>query len=268
MQQTSLSEFGRIDQTGDPATFVRFLDAACAAASFKQYKQHLIRALDVKDGRRILDVGCGTGDDVREMAQLVGAQGKVVGVDNSQAMITLAQQRAEGTGLSVEFRVADALSLSFESDSFDGSCADRSLMHVPDARRVLAEMVRVTRIGGRVAVFEVDFGTVTIDVDDRVLARKVIDTWCDSMRNPWLGRRMPALFQELTLKDIAVTPYTLILAPILANPIIGEATVHRAAAQGRITQSESQTWLQLLATLQQTGRFFATLTGFLVEASK
>src|SRR4051812_29086100 len=108
MQPTSLSEFGRIDQTGDPATFVRFLDAACAAASFQQYKQHLIRVLDIKEGRRILDVGCGTGDDAREMAKHVGSSGRVVGVDNSQAMITLAQKRAEGTGLSVEFRVVDA----------------------------------------------------------------------------------------------------------------------------------------------------------------
>src|SRR5207302_6698364 len=154
MQQTSLSEFGRIDQTGDPATFVTFLDAACASASFKQYKQHLIRALDVKPCRRILDVGCGTGDDAREMAHLVGSQGRIVGVDNSQAMIGLAQQRAEGTGLAVEFQVADALALPFETASFDGACADRSLMHVPDARQVLAEMVRVTRTGGRIAVYE------------------------------------------------------------------------------------------------------------------
>jgi ubiquinone/menaquinone biosynthesis C-methylase UbiE len=268
MQKTSLSEFGRIDQTGDPATFVTFLDAACATASFQQYKQHLIRALDVKPGRRILDVGCGTGDDAREMARHVCENGRIVGVDNSQAMIDIARQRAEGTGISVEFHAADALALPFETGSFDGACADRSLMHVPDARRALAEMARVTRPGGRVAVYEVDFGTVTIDVDDRTLARRVIDCWRDSMRNPWLGRRMPALFQELSLRDIAVRPYTLILAPILANPIIGEATVQRAVAQGRVTQAEGQSWLQQLTTLQQTARFFSTLTGFLVEASK
>ncbi len=268
MQPTSLAEFGRIDQTGDLATFVHFLDAACATASFQQYKRHLIQLLDVKDGQHILDVGCGTGDDAREMARLAAPQGRVVGVDNSQAMIAEAQKRAAGAGLPVEFRVVDALDLPFEAGSFGGCCADRSLMHVPDARRVLAEMHRVVSPGGRVAVYEVDFGTVTIDTEERVLARKVIDCWSDSLRNPWLGRRMPALFEELSLKDVSVTPYTLILAPILANPIMGEATATRAVTQGRITQAECQTWLQNLTNLQEAGRFFSTLTGFLVAGSK
>ena len=45
--------------------------------------------------------------------------------------------------------------LSFPDDSFDASRADRSLMHVPDAERVLAEMKRVTKPGGRIVAFEV-----------------------------------------------------------------------------------------------------------------
>ena len=53
--------------------------------------------MELAPGRRVLDVGCGTGDDVREMAGLVGAAGLVVGIDNSQAMIAVARQRTTGT---------------------------------------------------------------------------------------------------------------------------------------------------------------------------
>jgi ubiquinone/menaquinone biosynthesis C-methylase UbiE len=61
MSSTDLAQFGRIDQTGDPAHFVRFLDAACAAESFRIYKRQLNDWMQLTGGE-VLDVGCGTGD--------------------------------------------------------------------------------------------------------------------------------------------------------------------------------------------------------------
>jgi ubiquinone/menaquinone biosynthesis C-methylase UbiE len=268
MAKGRLAEFGRIDQTGDPGTFIHFLDAACAEESFQAYKQRLLQLLDVRADRRILDVGCGTGDDARVMARLVGARGQVVAVDNSQAMLAEARKRSEGSGLSLEFRLADALALPFPADTFDACCADRSLMHVPDARKAVAEMARVVRPGGRVAVYEVDFETLTIDTDERGLARKVSNTWCDGFRNGWLGRRMPALFAQAGLKEVEVSPHPLILTPTLAKPLLGAATVDKAVEQGRLTLAEGQAWLAHLEGLERAGRFFSTLTGFLVSGQK
>jgi ubiquinone/menaquinone biosynthesis C-methylase UbiE len=268
MGQTSLSEFGRIDKTADPAPFIRFLDAASAEGSFQAYKQRLIQLLDVGEGQRILDVGCGTGDDVREMARIVGSAGQVIGVDNSQAMLAEARRRAAGTGLPVEFRAADALALPFEADHFDGCRCDRSLMHVPDARRALAEMVRVTRPGGRLAVYEVDFETLVIDTGERVLARKVAHFWCDSLRDGWLGRRVGALFRDLGLAEVTVTAHTLMLSPPLAMPLLGAPTVQKAIEKGGLTSAEGEAWLAHLDELERTGRFFSTLTGYLVGGRK
>jgi ubiquinone/menaquinone biosynthesis C-methylase UbiE len=264
MRQTWLTEFGKIDQTADPAVFIGFLDAACAEASFQAYKRRLIELLEVGDGKRFLDLGCGTGDDACAMARLVGASGRVVGVDNSRAMIAEAERRAAATGLPVEFHVADGLQLPFPAASFDGCQADRSLMHVPDPRQVLAEMARVTRPGGRVVVFEVDFGTVVLDTPEREAARKLIDTWCDSLRDGWLGRRMPRLFRDVGLEEVGVLPHTLTLTPPLALPILGAATVARAVERGTLTPMEGQSWLDHLGELERSGQFFSTLTGYLV----
>lgn len=264
MQNTRLAEFGRIDQTNDPNYFIRFLDEACAQASFRAYKDGLIAGLEIKPGSQILDVGCGTGDDVREMARLVGMGGRVVGVDNSQSMIAEAKKRSEGLDLPIEFHLAEALALPFDSGTFDGCRIDRSLMHTPDARGTLAEMIRVTRPAGRVAIYEVDFETLIIDADDRSLARRIAHTWCDNFRNGWLGRRVPRLVRELGLQDISVVPYTLLLTPSLAIPLLGPATTERAIALGNITAAEGQAWLSHLDELQREGRFFSTLSGFLV----
>jgi SAM-dependent methyltransferase len=260
MSTTDLGQFGKIDQTGDPGHFVRFLDAACAEESFRIYKRQLMEWMAIEPGDRLLDVGCGTGDDVREMALAASARCEVIGVDNSVAMIEEAKRR--GIPANVEFHVADAAALPFAGGSFAASRADRSLMHVADVRKSLVELVRVTH--GRVVVYEVDFETVVIDVPDRVLARKVIRTWCDGFRDCWLGRRMPGLFADVGLTNVQVVPHVLRLTPTLALAIMGRSTTERAVTAGTITPAEAEGWLGLLDELQQRSRFFATLTGFLV----
>jgi ubiquinone/menaquinone biosynthesis C-methylase UbiE len=268
MEATNLAKFGRIDETADPNFFVRFLDAASAAASVQVYKRRMLELLELRPGSRVLDVGCGTGDDVREMAKHVGAGGRIVGIDNSQAMIGVARQRAEGTENPVEFRVADVMELPFGAASFDSCRADRSLMHVPDAGQALAEMARVTKPGGRIVVYEVDFETLLIDAADRVLTRKILNTWCDSFRNGWLGRHIPALALDQGLEDIQIAPYTMLLSPPLAHLLMGKATVERAVAKAVVTAAEAQRWLEHLEELERSGRFFSSLTGFLVAARK
>jgi ubiquinone/menaquinone biosynthesis C-methylase UbiE len=268
MEKARLAEFGSIDQTADPDFFIRFLDSTSAEASFQAYKRRMLELLDLREGHQALDAGCGTGDDARTMALAVGPGGRIVGIDNSQAMIAVAQQRAAGTGFPVEFRVEDVLHLPFAAESFDACRADRSLMHVPDPRLALAEMMRVTRRGGRIVVYEVDFETVVIDADNRVMARKVVNTWCDSFRNGWLGRHIPALLAELGLQDITVAPYTLMLTPALAPLMLGTTTVDRAVAQGLLTPAESRAWLEQLDALQRSGRFFSSLTGFLAAGRR
>jgi ubiquinone/menaquinone biosynthesis C-methylase UbiE len=264
MEQARLSAFGRIDQTGDPAYFIHFLDAACAEASFQAYKRRLVELMGLGGCLRFLDVGCGTGDDVRAMAELVGSRGQVVGVDSSQAMIHEAQRRAAALEQShrVSFQVADALALPFGAGTFVASRADRSLMHVGDARQAVAEMVRVTQ--SKVAVFEVDFETLTLDTDKRALMRRIANAWCDSFRNGWLGRHMPALFVDVGLREIIVEPHTLMLTPELSRLLLGSATVDKAIEQGVLSPAEGQEWLRHLDDLQQSGRFFSTLTGYLV----
>lgn len=262
---THLAKFGSIDQTQDAGYFIRFLDEASAQPSLQAYKQRLTELMNLQPGQSVLDVGCGTGDDARAMANLVSG-GLVVGIDNSQAMIDEAKQR--GGALNVQFECMNAMALPYPDARFDACRADRSLMHVPDAGKVLSEMRRVTKPGGMVVVFEVDFETLTIDADDRLLARKIGHTWCDGFKNGWLGRRMPRLFDELGLTDIRVTPYVMILTPGMLLPLLGAATTERAVQNGTITREEATAWLAHLDELQRTGRFFSTMTGYLVAGRR
>ena len=81
--------------------------------------------LELNPGNRVLDVGCGTGDDAREIAALVGPTGTVVGLDASATMVAEARKRALATELSIEFIEGDALNLPFPAESWQRSAGDR-----------------------------------------------------------------------------------------------------------------------------------------------
>lgn len=268
MRKHKLESFGRVDHSGDPDYFIRFLDTASADESFQDYKKLTFRMLDLRPSERVLDVACGTGEDARTMASLVGPGGQVVGVDGSEAMILEARRRSQGKQLPVEFVQGDASKLDFPDDSFDVCRCDRSFMHIPDARQALREMVRAARSGGRILVYEVDFETLTIDAPDRILARKIVNTWTDGFRDGWLGRRILGMFKDLDLRNVTVVPATLYLQSELVRHTMGEETVERAKEVGVISKKEGEAWLAMLEERIAASKLFSTLTGFIVLGRK
>lgn len=104
--------------------------------------------------RHVLDVGCGSGEDVLSLAERLGAAALVVGLDASLERIDEAQRAARNVALNVRFAVGDARSLPFPDGSFDVVRADGLLGVVLERARVLRELVRVTAPGGRVLVHD------------------------------------------------------------------------------------------------------------------
>ncbi len=101
-----------------------------------------------------LDVSTGTGDLAFQLAKRPGVD-RTVALDLLQDMISRAQNRASGqTGPSVNMLVGDALSLPFSTGAFACATAGFSLRNMPDVPQAVAEMTRVVRPGGRVALLE------------------------------------------------------------------------------------------------------------------
>lgn len=92
-------------------------------------------------GRRILDLGTGTG---RAAIALARRGALVTGVDASREMLAVARARSEDAGVSIEFIEGDAHELGFPDRAFDSTVCLRLLMHVPDWRRAIGEVCRVT----------------------------------------------------------------------------------------------------------------------------
>lgn len=114
-----------------------------------------VKALDLKSGERVLEVGFGTGNEVLDLAELVGAGGQVAGIDISSGMLAVAQRKLEQKGpkARVELKVADARQLPYPDGSFDTVYSSFTLELFPDEDLpvVLAEIRRVLRPGGRLS---------------------------------------------------------------------------------------------------------------------
>ena len=105
--------------------------------------------MDLRDGERVLEVGCGTGNLWRENADRIPARLALTLTDLSPGMLEQARARLAALAPRPEFRLADAQSLPFEAASFDVAVANHMLYHVPDRAKALGEIRRVLRPGGR-----------------------------------------------------------------------------------------------------------------------
>ncbi|GEM_PF-1563696 len=107
----------------------------------------------IKDGGRVLDVGCGTGSLVRTVAAMA-PRSEIVGFDPAQPFIDYA--RAQFADSRISFDRANAMDLPYPAASFDYAVSLLVLMFIPQPEKAASEMRRVTRAGGTVAAYTWD----------------------------------------------------------------------------------------------------------------
>jgi len=136
-------------------SMVRTLDAQ-ARAIWPQ-ESELIRRYKLPDDIRILDVGCGTGEASSRLAQLF-PRAEVLGVDILDVSLARARSNYAALAPRVRFENQSAFELKERDQSYDLTVNRHVLHSVPHAERVLAELKRVTRSGGRLHLIPEDYG--------------------------------------------------------------------------------------------------------------
>lgn len=117
----------------------------------------------VREGMRVLDIGCGRGDVALLAARLVGERGQVLGIDREEAPIEAGRARARELGLAhVSFRQADLGSLTGGHGLFDAVVGRRVLMYQPDAVACLSRLAGALVPGGLIVLQEHDSTSMPI----------------------------------------------------------------------------------------------------------
>ena len=133
---------------------VWLFDTFAMRGQIRQLRRKVLDVAGIADGRRLLDVGCGTGTLAILAARLGGSEARVSGIDPAPRQIARAQAKARRAGLEIDFRQAVIEDLPFDDTSFDAVTSTLMMHHLPDDLKAkgLTEIGRVLKPGGRVVI--------------------------------------------------------------------------------------------------------------------
>jgi SAM-dependent methyltransferase len=185
-----------------------------------EYVALVLRAWGIEKYKRVLDVGCGVGHWGRVLLPHLPADAMLVGVDREQQWVEKATKTAaeRGFGERTRYVQGDAAKLPFGDGEFDLVTCQTVLMHLPDPRRAIREMMRAVRSGGCVLAAEPNnmastqiVGNTRLDepIESR-LALTEFQLRCERGKaklgegNNSIGDVLPGMFAEAGLREVKV----------------------------------------------------------------
>ncbi|HMP72972.1 MAG TPA: methyltransferase domain-containing protein [Kiritimatiellia bacterium] len=230
---------------------------------FGDYKRRTFSALQIQPGQRMLDAGCGTGDDLIALARHLGPAAELHGIDVSPELIERARARAEAEKLPLHFEVMDLLTPRFPPASFHRIRCDRVFQHLPEPAAALRTLVALTCPGGLILVADVDWTSLRVEHPDPATTALILDAQRKVVPSPDSGRKLHTLFHHAGLADIETHAETICITdPGVALFVTGLGTILDHLRQtGALPSEAADAWLR---DAGQPG-FFCSLTGYMTH---
>lgn len=190
----------------------------------KAWRKDTMKIMQVQKGNRALDLCCGTGDWTIALAEAVGENGQVIGLDFSENMLKVGQEKIQHLQLNqANLVLGNAMELPYDDASFDFVTIGFGLRNVPDYMQVLAEMHRVVKPGGKVVCLETSQPTMPVfkqlyffyfkrimPLFGKMFAKSYEEySWLQESTMTFPDRtKLAAMFKETGFKDVKVKAYS------------------------------------------------------------
>lgn len=246
------------------------LENAYQGADFRNRRRASFEALAPAPGERIADIGCGTGILTHELALAVGPAGRVIGIDPSAEMLARASARLAGME-NVETVEGGAEALPVADGALDAALSLQVFEYLPDPGAALSEVRRALRSGGRLVLGDMHFGTLVWHSDDPLRMARMCASWDRHVANPALPASLPALLAEAGFEVTAVRPLTTVDTTLRPDGLARMMMILMetyAVANGHVSADEARAWAIEQEHLAGEGRFFHSLTHFVVAGRK
>lgn len=186
------------------------------------WRKETMKRMNVKKGSSALDVCCGTADWTIAMAEAVGEQGKATGLDFSNNMLKIGREKIKDYS-NIELIHGNAMDLPFADNTFDYVTIGFGLRNVPDYMKVLKEMHRVVKPGGKVVCLETSQPTMIgfkqlyfgyfryiMPLFGKLFAKSYKEySWLQESARDFPGmRELAQMFSEAGFKNVEVKPFT------------------------------------------------------------
>jgi SAM-dependent methyltransferase len=260
------------DLDSQPSEMTAMLLAALEAMGrhpeIRRVRRTAVQALRPEPGARLLDAGSGPGDVARWLATKVGPAGEVIALDSSAATISAAVRRHDGSN--VRYLTGDVSAMTLPTDSVDGVWCERVLQHVDDADAAIAELIRVTRPGGRICLIDTDWGSLAFDGVPARLARTVVATMHGRLTPTQadMGRTLRRRLIAAGLAEVTATPVTCLFgdpaSAAVVLPMVNPVVPEEAWTTPPGVRDE---WFSYVGAAGDRGDFLAILTIWVVTGT-
>lgn len=196
------SQSGRYLLRDSPAEIQHLVNQA---EVYSDEANQLFDVIGIRPEWSAIDVGCGVMGVLHLLAARVGPAGRVVGLDGEPRMVESGRELALSQGMTVEFLESDATDTGLPSGAFDFVHARTLLLNVANPESILAEMVRIARPGGVVAVQEPDAASWVCDPPHPafdVLRSGILNAYRRTGKDFNIGRRLPRMLRTAGLEDV------------------------------------------------------------------
>lgn len=248
--------WGRLNEVADVTPCLTILDGL--PEGFREARRTMLRHLRLEATSRVLEAGSGPGTALSDLLEWVGPSGQIVGLDPTRALVAAAETRARAAGTrQATYAVGDIRQIAQPDNSFDAAFCDKILVHVGPPSQAVAELVRVTRGGGRVGVVEW-YSQGMVMAADYVLTRRVLDGSAPAgALNPLVPLELEQLFAHAGLGRIdagSVIAETGRYLPSLKMMLKRRA--EQAIELDAISSEAGAAWLQELDAREARGEFY------------
>lgn len=248
------------------------LESRAQVNTFSDLFEKYVNRIEIPDAGKILEVGCGTGIILRKLAQRHAFSARGIGVDHCKSFIDAATKFADQEKVtdSLEFRLGDAHKLDFEDSEFDIVICHTVISHVTEPAKILAEMARVTKKGGVIAIFDGDYSSLTYAFPDHSFGNRMDAALSNTtFNNPRIMCDLPRLLPQ----------FELVLTDAWGDAVveIGQGSYFKTFAEtyapyvknsGMLSEQTVDIWLKEQNKAMDNGTFFAACNYYTYLAKK
>lgn len=239
------------------------LAAIYTAPTTVDRRERMLELLDLEAGESVLSIGCGPGYEPEALAEAVGTDGRVHGIDNSEEVLAMAADHCEEYS-QVTLEHSDAAELPVEDDRFDAAVASLVYEYSPTVEDAVAELKRALRPGGRAALISTDWESTVWHSSDADRMDRAIEGFTDIYANPRLGSQLTSYLTNGGLTVEHVEPYSNLATDLDGYPeLMLELFKGQLAEVESFNQPEIEAWEQDLRELDEAGETFFNLTYYL-----
>ncbi|MDB4921631.1 methyltransferase domain-containing protein [Mucilaginibacter sp.] len=235
--------------------------------NLKEHSYNFFRSIN---NGTIIDLGCGAGNDVIELAKITGKDLKIIGVDHDPAMLQQAKEDSNEIS-NVDFILSEAYPLPFEDETISGLRTERLIQHLNNPEKVISEIHRILKKDHPLVIIETDWNSLSF-YTEFIETQKKVNTYLTNVKvnNGFAATKLMSYLQLSNFKDLKFEIHPFVVNTLKeANEYFWiEKMIQEATEKGYIKEHEYKAFYKALQIADDENYFACSINLVLASCIK